>query len=537
MIVRDEEQRLPDCLDSVAGLCAERIVVDTGSRDGTVACARARGARVVEFAWCDDFAAARNAGIREATSDWVLVLDADERLAPGGAAHLARSLEDARAPCGMLTLHDAASLDASAVEVLSGASRIGESMPLPRLFRRTPDLAFEGIVHESVRAWLVRHGGTTFDTGASIVHYGAVPALRAARGKQDRNTRLLEKRLELEPDDFTVHGYLAHELIAMGDRERAFAVTDEGWRLVRGATRETLRSAGRLLAARCLLLFQRGDADEVLRTVADAVAYEGETPDALFFRARAHEQRALRPGPSRADELAAADLAYRACLRWARLTGSQRFVIGATGHLGRTRLATVELLRGDAEAALAGFEDVLSDKPKDVEAGLGACEALVDLARSEEASTRLEPFLGVTAVPDAPLIAAIVAESRGRIDALARHLADARARREVGYVAPHRNALHVSLHCAMTAYLGRPQGGPGAVGAVCAHLAGQAASVEPDVRDTRALERFVGALLTNGHVALVERLLSPAAEQAVSGIGAVVERVAHALATKVEGRR
>jgi len=201
------------------------------------------------------------------------------------------------------------------------------------------------------------------------------------------------------------------------------------------------------------------------------------------------------------------------------------------------RLATVEFLRGDAEAALTRFEALLADHPGDIEATLGACEALVDLGRADDAAARLEPLVGHAKTPDVALVAALIAEAGGRLEALARHLADARARRDLGYVAAHRNALHVSLHCAMTAYIGRPQAGPGAVGAACAYLAGQPAHAELDSRDVRALERFVGALFASGRVEWIEPLLEPTAERAIPGIGAVVEHVTSALEAKLKERR
>lgn len=80
IIARDEESRLPACLASVA-FCDEIVVVDGGSRDATVALAQAAGAEVVEQAWLG-FAAQRNVALDHATSDWVLEIDADERVSP-----------------------------------------------------------------------------------------------------------------------------------------------------------------------------------------------------------------------------------------------------------------------------------------------------------------------------------------------------------------------------------------------------------------------------------------------------------------------
>ena len=78
LIVRDEEQTLGRCLDSVAASVDEVVVVDTGSRDGTKAVAARYGARIFDFEWRDDFAAARQFSFDQATGAWVLWLDADD---------------------------------------------------------------------------------------------------------------------------------------------------------------------------------------------------------------------------------------------------------------------------------------------------------------------------------------------------------------------------------------------------------------------------------------------------------------------------
>ena len=69
MIVRDEAEMLPRCLNAVRGLWTELRAVDTGSRDGTVALLEAEGAQVIHRAWDDDFSLARNAGLE----GWMLV--------------------------------------------------------------------------------------------------------------------------------------------------------------------------------------------------------------------------------------------------------------------------------------------------------------------------------------------------------------------------------------------------------------------------------------------------------------------------------
>jgi hypothetical protein len=80
LIVQNEQERLPEALDSVA-FCDEIVVVDGGSTDGTVEIARAAGARVIENPW-PGFAAQRNVALDAARGKWVLEIDADERVSP-----------------------------------------------------------------------------------------------------------------------------------------------------------------------------------------------------------------------------------------------------------------------------------------------------------------------------------------------------------------------------------------------------------------------------------------------------------------------
>jgi hypothetical protein len=92
VIARDEEQRLLACLESLR-FCDEVVLVDSGSRDRTREIARAAGARVIESPW-PGFAAQRNVAIDHAGGDWVLEIDADERVSPELASEVRAFLAD-----------------------------------------------------------------------------------------------------------------------------------------------------------------------------------------------------------------------------------------------------------------------------------------------------------------------------------------------------------------------------------------------------------------------------------------------------------
>jgi Glycosyl transferase family 2 len=92
LIVQNEQERLPACLASL-DFCDETIVVDGGSHDRTVQCALAAGARVIESPW-RGYAAQRNVALEHASHDWVIEIDADERITPGLRQEIETFLRD-----------------------------------------------------------------------------------------------------------------------------------------------------------------------------------------------------------------------------------------------------------------------------------------------------------------------------------------------------------------------------------------------------------------------------------------------------------
>ena len=96
LVVHNAAAQLPACLDSVA-FADEIVVVDSGSSDGTAACAAQHGARVVQREWMG-FGRQKQFAVAQARNDWVLCLDADERLSPELAGSIRAALEGPVAP-------------------------------------------------------------------------------------------------------------------------------------------------------------------------------------------------------------------------------------------------------------------------------------------------------------------------------------------------------------------------------------------------------------------------------------------------------
>jgi glycosyltransferase involved in cell wall biosynthesis len=141
VITKNEEANIGPCLDGLA-FCDERIVVDAGSTDGTAAIAAEKGARVVAHPW-QGFGAQKNFALSLAQGDWVLSIDADERVSPALAREIARAI---------------AAAGADGYEIPRLSSFVGREMRhsgwfpdhVLRLFRRGTARFSDDIVHERV---------------------------------------------------------------------------------------------------------------------------------------------------------------------------------------------------------------------------------------------------------------------------------------------------------------------------------------------------------------------------------------------------
>lgn len=223
MIVRDEEAQLARCLASAADAVDEICVVDTGSRDRTVAIAAAHGARLAEHPWNDSFAEARNHSLALARGRWILILDADETLAPGSAAVLREIAAGAHDTPGTRTL-------GALARIVDVGSAGGESWAL-RLFRAAPEHRYVGRIHNRL--------GPAFDArseqmgerlrlcdGFVIEHTGYTPDTWARKRKTERTLRLYELALRDDPDDLFTRYKHADFLRGLEDRTRAVAALD-----------------------------------------------------------------------------------------------------------------------------------------------------------------------------------------------------------------------------------------------------------------------------------------------------------------------
>ena len=214
MIVRDEQENLANCLESVRGIFDEIVVVDTGSVDRTKEIAREFGAKVFDFVWIDDFAAA--ARMRRLLSarqgDYAFWLDADDVVEPGEREKLRALLAGLARPSSRSEASPARTEPrppgengvAFVVRCACAPGRDGTKgetvVDHVRLFPLRPDVRWTYRVHEQILPSLKRAKVPVRWTDLVVRHTGyADPAVEAR--KLERNIKILKRDLEERPDD------------------------------------------------------------------------------------------------------------------------------------------------------------------------------------------------------------------------------------------------------------------------------------------------------------------------------------------------
>jgi Flp pilus assembly protein TadD len=266
MIVRNEEANLPACLASAADLVDELVIVDTGSTDRTKEVAARFGARVFDFPWCDDFAAARNETLRHATGDWIFWLDADDRIDQDNRRKLKAlfgQLIDETVGYNMWT-------------ALVSGTAIPKRVDHVRLFRHHRGIRWRYRVHEQLRWSIFEQGGSVRDTDLTIEHTGYQDAALTRR-KSDRNLRLLTMELADQPNNPDVLLLLGKEYTTRNQPAEAVPILERCLALAPGT--------GPTYVMLCCLLGQAyrhlGNLEQAVAVYSKAREQHPDNPDLL----------------------------------------------------------------------------------------------------------------------------------------------------------------------------------------------------------------------------------------------------------------
>lgn len=245
MIVKDEEKLLSRCLESVSSYVDEIVIVDTGSTDNTIEIAKKFNSKVFEYKWDNNFAAARNFSISQATGEYILILDADEYVSIKN--EIMWNLTEPVYVLKIQNIGDGSIVNHQAI----------------RLFQNNGEFNYKGRIHEHLDV-LVNSTTPIFDEFL-ICHTGYQKKIVSEKKKDSRNYELLITEIKDNPTGYnyfnlgthykSVHKYNK----AIESYKKAYPIS----------TNFTFVTKLLLSMAECLVALNRND--EAIKVLNDAI--------------------------------------------------------------------------------------------------------------------------------------------------------------------------------------------------------------------------------------------------------------------------
>lgn len=259
MIVKNEEDVLARCLNSVKKAVDEMIIVDTGSTDRTKEIAASLGAKVFDFEWINHFAAARNYSFKQATSEYILWLDADDVLLPEDLERLLELKQRKDFNYDTVTMKYHLSFDENGNPTYSYRRN--------RLVKRSMNFQWIGPVHEYLSVY-----GNSFHSDVAVTH-------RKVRHASNRNLDIYVARLE-QGEEFTPRDqfYFANELRDHARYEEAIKWYDLFLEGKKGWVEDNIAACSR--KSDCYAELKKNDL--AIRSLLQTLEYSPPRPDFCY---------------------------------------------------------------------------------------------------------------------------------------------------------------------------------------------------------------------------------------------------------------
>lgn len=280
VIAKNEQDCISRCLQSIQAIVDEIILVDTGSSDNTVELAEGFGARIFHYAWNDDFAAARNYALDQASSQWIIFLDADEYIDADKAGNIRPLLNK---------LHGNRKIHAITCVMRHTSGWDGPYMGLTqavRIYRNSPQIRYCGRIHESICKGMLPVQGMSVGENILTVHHTGYTET-ALTEKSLRNLAYLEKDLADHTTNQYTYYYLSQSYLNLGEHEKAIHFARQALADDRIAS-TFIAYKPYVYMLKSLKLLGSSKQTELAQTLAEALQKFPHHPEILYFAGLQH---------------------------------------------------------------------------------------------------------------------------------------------------------------------------------------------------------------------------------------------------------
>ena len=432
MIVCNEEAVLSDTIESVRSIADDILVLDTGSADGTVNLAAELGARVGTVPWNDDFAGVRNLLLGEAAGDWILWMDAGERLSEESAAQIREFVDteaDANKVYMLMVVVPSADLSAS-----------DEQIAVTRLMPRHPELQFEGRLAETLHSSMTALGLDIDMAPGRITRHPRQHDRQRKIQRARRNLRLID--LDEGADKLS-----SRLLIARGEAHADLGDATAARETFRQAVDTAQRESSEMLEAYYGLLTTY-DGDEALANKQLSVGLEALD----IYPLDAQLLCAMGGYLQTQGRLDLAERSFDTAVKYGQVDLAT-WHLSEIAEMGAVCLSLSRQLLGNTEGALDVLEEAVERYPESDRVRQSLLDLLIKLGRTDEAVSLAILTLG-TVGPE-PLLDAV----RGACKASQKEWLEALGYLQSAYAAGCRDPL--CLRWLTVTYLSNGQTEPG----------------------------------------------------------------------------
>jgi len=355
MIVKDEERYIKNCLNSAFKFVDEAIIVDTGSTDKTLNILKEFGEQIQirHFQWSNDFAAARNFSLQGVTSDWILIIDADQKIV--GNPEKLRNILSTSEVCGYNVVEES--------HTDSGAK--AKMMVYTKLFRNNGYQYYRAI-HEQLD---IDHSLVLEldEEICKIIHYGYLKKDMQEKAKTKRNLAILLAEYSQNPDDAFTCYHLGATYSAMDEYDLSLQYY---FRCLELSPKTGYDAYHFLLFKRVAVIYMLLEQFEVCDSFIDSILKSEQCQEFVdFFFLKGLCLKKLQ-------QYEDAKQAFKQCLI---IGNTNKFdsLYGRGSFLANLELARIFRVQNDVACAVSFYEQALFDSENTRKEGLSEFESYV----------------------------------------------------------------------------------------------------------------------------------------------------------------